>query len=279
MDSNIAAIAYGLASAISWGAGDFSGGMATRRISVLSVQFTMHGVGLALMIALGALTGEALPSGADLLWGAAAGASGAVGLAALYRALAIGRMGVAAPLTAVLATIIPVIFSGLVEGLPGPPQLAGFALALLSVWFISNPDGAGKRPDGLNLIVLSGTAFGAFSIFIDQIESGSFFWPLASARTASLLIMGGAAWATGQPWRPPRHLVPLIVLVGVLDVGGNAFFLLSTQAGRLDVASVLTSLYPAITVLLARLVLKEQITRPQTVGIGAALGAIALIAL
>jgi drug/metabolite transporter (DMT)-like permease len=276
----MAAILFGLASALSWGAGDFSGGLATRRTSVFGVIALMHAVGLGLVIALALALGNPLPSWQDAAWGAAGGLAGAVGLASLYRALAQGQMGIAAPLTAVLATTIPVVFSLWAEGLPELWQIAGFSLGLLSIWIISRGEsGARWNRNVAGLILLGGLGFGSFAIMIDQISADAVLWPLATARIASIALMLMLAHATRQLVPPARDQLNLIALAGVLDMGGNAFFLLATQAGRLDVAAVLSSLYPAVTVILARVLLHERISRRQTVGIGAALAAIPLIAL
>lgn len=286
MGSPLATAAFGLASAASWGAGDFSGGLATRRSQVLPVVVVSQGVGLATVVLLSLARGEPTPSLAALGWGSASGIFGAMGLLALYRALAVGRMGIAAPVTAVLAAALPVLFAAAAEGLPTMLQFAGFGLALVGVWLVSRPDGPMGRPEGLGLALLAGLGFGGFYILIDQARAPAVFWPLASAKATSLLFVlaiagvgGSARRSAAGPagWLAPA-LLSLIVLAGVLDAGGNAFFVLAEHTGRLDVSSVLASLYPATTVLLARLVLNERVSRTQAVGIAAALVAIPLIA-
>jgi len=179
---------------------------------------------------------------------------------------------------AVLGTSIPVLFAAISEGLPGAGQLAGFALAIAGVWIIARPEVSGGRPDGLGLAVLAGLGFGAFFILIDQVSEGAVFWPLVAARGMSFVVLALIVMANSVAWRPDRSALPLVIVAGVLDVGGNTFFLLAAQAGRLDVASVMSSLYPMVTVLLARLVLQEHVTRLQTAGIAAAIAAIPLIA-
>src|SRR5712692_672421 len=125
MNQNLGTVAFGLAASLSWGAGDFSGGLATRRANVFSVVLAAHAIGLVLLVALALAWSEPFPSALDIAWGGAAGLVGAVGLAAFYRALAVGRMGISAPVTAVLAAAVPVLFSAFAEGLPRPVQLAG----------------------------------------------------------------------------------------------------------------------------------------------------------
>ncbi len=277
--ANFAAIAFALASAAAWGAGDFSGGLATRRTNVFSVIVLMHAVGLLFLVSLAVLTNEPAPSTADLIWGFGGGLVGGVGLAALYQALARGQMGITAPLIAVLATGFPVIVSLVLEGLPQLTQLVGFGLALLSVWFISRSEDSGGRLTGIRLILLAGAGLGGFAILIHQVSDHAVFWPLVAARIASTTLMFALAYSGRRVWYPPPKLVPLVLVAGLLDVSGNIFFVLAVQAWRLDIAAVLSGLYPAITVLLAWVVLKEQISRAHALGITAAILSIILIAL
>jgi len=276
--AGLGAVTFGLLASLSWGASDFSGGLSARRVHVFGVITVSYAVGLALLVALALARSEPIPKGSDLVWGAAAGLAGVTGLTAQYRALAVGRMGIVAPVAAVLGTSIPVLFAAISEGLPGAGQLAGFALAIAGVWIIARPDVSGGRPDGLGLAVLAGLGFGAFFILIDQVSEGAVFWPLVAARGMSFVVLALIVMANSVAWRPDRSALPLVIVAGVLDVGGNTFFLLAAQAGRLDVASVMSSLYPMVTVLLARLVLQEHVTRLQTAGIAAAVAAIPLIA-
>jgi drug/metabolite transporter (DMT)-like permease len=275
-----APIAFGLLSAVTWGAGDFSGGLASKRTGVFSVIIGSQCVGMVLLIGLALAFDRALPLPGDLMWGAAAGAGGAVGLLALYRGLASGRMGLVAPLSAVLAATLPIVVGSFTQGLPDSVQFLGFGFALAGVWLLSRPEGALRfQWNDLTLPVVAGLGFGLFFIFMDRANERAVFWPIAAARVASVSLMTITALLNRQPLRPGREHWPLTALAGVLDAGGNAFFTLATQTGRLDVASVLSSLYPASTVALAWAVLKERLTRPQWLGAGAALVAIVLIAL
>jgi drug/metabolite transporter (DMT)-like permease len=203
---------------------------------------------------------------------------GAVGIAALYKALAGGRMGIAAPITALVAAALPVLFASFSEGLPSLAQFVGFGLGLGGVWLISRQGGAAGRPQGLGLVLLSGIGFGGFLILIGQVRAPAVFWPLTAAKLISLLLALAVARGVGRLQLPKTPLLPLAGLAGLLDAGGNAFFVLAEQAGRLDVASILASLYPAATVFLAYLILGERVSRTQAVGIAAALVAIPLIA-
>jgi len=177
-----------------------------------------------------------------------------------------------------------VLWGALSEGLPPAPKLAGFALALGGIWLVAGsggtgeagPPGAGRQ--GLILALVAGTGFGGFLIFMHLGAQGGTFWPLAAARGVAFLLVLATALARGGAWVPARAALPLVLLSGALDAGGNALFVLASQLGRLDVAAVTASMYPASTVLLAAVVLRERVSRPQGVGIAAVLGAIVLIA-
>jgi drug/metabolite transporter (DMT)-like permease len=268
---------FGLASAMAWGAGDFCGGLATKRTSVLRVVVGSQTIGVGSMILLAILTGEAVPGSRALAWGAASGLAGAVGLIALYSALAKERMGLAAPVSGVLSAALPVAVTAVATGLPGPLTLAGFVLALVAVWLVSRSEGAAFQIEALGLPVLAGLGFGGFIVLIAQAGPGAVFWPLVAARCASLLVLTAVAiWRHESLW-PAREHWPVVGASGVFDAGGNAFLVLAAHAGRLDVAAVLSSLYPATTVLLARWILNERLTWGQTLGLLAALVAIAAI--
>lgn len=276
----LAPIAFGLLSAATWGAGDFSGGLVSKRAGVFGVVIFSQWIGGLLLLGLAFVTGERVPPLTDWLWGAAAGASGAVGLLALYRGLASGRMGLVAPLSAVLAAALPVVVGAFTQGPPDGLQFLGFGFAFAGVWLLSRPEGAlSFRLNDLTLPVVAGLGFGLFFVLMDRANDRAVFWPLVAARVASVILMVTTALFNRRSLLPQREHWPLTALAGVLDAGGNAFFTLATQTGRLDVASVLSSLYPASTVALAWVVLKERLTRPQWLGVLAALVAIVLIAL
>ena len=276
----IAAAALGLAAAAAWGAGDFSGGLASKRAPLLGVLVLGQATGIAMLAVLALLAGEGLPGPGALAWAVAGGAAGALGLAALYRGLAVGRMAVVAPVSAVLSAAIPVVVGAVGEGLPPAAKLAGFALALLGIWLVAGASGArqGEGGGGLLLALAAGAGFGAFLVFMRHAGEGGTFWPVAAARTTSLALSLATALGLRRPWVPPRAALPAALASGALDSAANAFFVLASQAGRLDVAAVLSSLYPASTLVLAALILRERVSRPQGVGIAAVLVAIVLIA-
>jgi drug/metabolite transporter (DMT)-like permease len=276
--SGLAPVLLGLASAASWGAGDFSGGLASRRAPVFGVLVVGQLAGTSIVAATALLLGEAAPPWPSVAWAAAAGVSGAVGLAALYRGLAVGRMAVVAPVSAVLSAAIPVCWGIASAGLPPGSKLAGFALALAGIWLVARSGEIGEGTAGLGLALVAGCGFGGFLLLMHRGAEGGTFWPLAAARATTLALAAAVARFGRRAWRPDRGALPLVLLSGACDAGGNAFFVLAAKAGRLDVASVLSSLYPASTVLLAAVVLRERVTRPQGAGIAAVLAAIALIA-
>lgn len=287
MAIELLALLSGLAAAFSWGAGDFAGGLASRRAAAVRVVVASQAIGLAALLALAPALRQPAPQTSDLLWGALAGLAGGIGLLLLYMSLARGKMGVAAPLTAVASGGLPLAAGLATEGLPGVAQIAGFGLALAAIWVISRPDGAGEfRLGDVGLPLLAGVGFGTFLALIGRVSADAgFVWPLVAARVASLTMLStvlvwGAARSRGGASAPATPF-PWIqaAVAGLGDTAGNMFFAFSAQNGRLDVAAVLGALYPAVTVLLARLVLDERLSPRQGVGVALALGAVVLIAL
>ena len=270
-------IGLSLLSAASWGAGDFSGGIAAKKANVFRIVALAHAFGLVAMLLMAWLTREAVPPRADLIWGAIAGLAGAFGIAALYKGLAIGRMGIIAPVAAVITAALPVLVGIRTQGLPAAIQLAGFALALLSIWLVARPDGEIDTHRGLGLAIIAGICFGLFLVAGKQAGPHVVFWPMVAARAASVVVMTAISLLAVSDERSLRPALLPILLAGLLDSAGNALFIAATRHGRLDVAAVISSLYPASTVILARLMLKERISRTQAAGIAGALVAIALI--
>ena len=279
MASELLGAAFGLASSASWGAGDFGGGVAAKRSPAFNVSFIVQFVGLLLVGGLALVLGEPLPPVVDLGWGGVAGVAGAIGGVALYRGLATGRMGVVAPVSAVVTAAVPLVFGLFLEGLPGGQQLLGFGLAFVAVWLVSRTgDGNGIEPRELILPLAAGLGFGLFLTVMERAGETAVLWPLTAARFASSCVLFLVVILTRSLAKLSLGQLPLIVLAGVFDTGGMAFYTLATQLGRLDTAAVLSSLYPAVTVLLARFVLAERLTRRQWLGVVAALVAVVLIA-
>jgi drug/metabolite transporter (DMT)-like permease len=279
LSSGVLAIAFGLASAASWGSGDFSGGLASRRSSVYSVVIISQLIGAVFLVTLAFSLGESVPSTNNLILGGIAGVSGAIGLVALYTGLASGRMGVVAPVTAVVAATIPVLFSFLTEGLPATSQLVGFGMGLIAVWLLSSGgDGGAIQVRELGLALTAGLGFGLFFILIDRVSQSAVFWPLVAARITSVSFLI-VLTILRRGWKQrARNQLSLTALAGIFDTGGNTFFVLATRMGRLDIAAVLSSLYPAATVLMAWLILKERLMPQQWLGAVAALAALVFIA-
>jgi len=280
MNTQTLALLFGLASAVAWGAGDFSGGLATKKGNVYSVVLISQLIGGIFLVILALLFRETIPPAGDWIFGALAGIAGMIGLLGLYSGLANGRMGIVAPLTAVLSAAIPILFSLLIEGIPPTIQIAGFALALVAVWLLSGAGGSGSiRSIELGYSLLAGAGFASFFILIDQANETAVFWPLTSARIASVacLILFITVRKTWE--QPSRAQMPLIILAGLLDALGNTFFTFAARFGRLDLAAILSSLYPASTVLLSQIFLHERLNRPQWLGVILALLAVILIAI
>jgi drug/metabolite transporter (DMT)-like permease len=267
----------GLAAAAAWGAGDFGGGLTSRRAPVFGVVLLSQAVGMALAFGLALLGGEPFPGATDLLLCFVAGLLGGVGITALYRGLAIGRMGIVAPVTGVLAAVIPVVGGIVLEGLPTVLVLAGIGLAILSVVLVSRVADEGGGRAGLKEALVAGIAIGSFGIVISGLSEGGVFASLTVIRLVQAFVVIAMVLATRSAWRLPRDAVPAVVVIGVLDMAGNSFYLLAVQTGALAVASVLSALYPVATVILAAVVLHERVTRDHTVGIVLAAAAIVLI--
>jgi drug/metabolite transporter (DMT)-like permease len=271
--------AMGLLSAMIWGSGDFSGGLATRRGSPYQALALVSLTGLACLLLLTLATGEDWPSGQALAWSAAAGVSGALGIVALYTGLATGAAALVSPTAAVVGTLPPLLVSALLEGPPKLQQWAGFTAGLAGIWLAAS--GATKDADrshlrGLALAIFAGLGFGGFFVLIAQVEGSGVFSPLVVAKLSAVIFALAILKIQGRSFLGPRRL-PVGMLAGALDAGGNIFYFLATRYTRLDIAAVLASLYPAATVLLSALVLKEKVTTGQKVGVGLCLLAIALI--
>ena len=287
------ALILGLASALTYGAADFLGGLATRTNKVLTVVFVSQIVGsLLLVLLLPFFTGAVLTANA-LWWGAWSGLAGAAGITLFYKGLAVGRMSAVAPITAVEAASVPVLF-GLATGeRPSGLALAGVVLALVAVGLVSasaDPDAAADvRPagstrgawlgTGIPHGLAAGLAFGAFFILLDQAGDGTGLWPLVGARISSVAMIGVALVATRGWATPGGGSLRVIAGAGALDVAANVFYLLATREGLLSIVAVLTSMYPATTVLLARMTLGERFRRIQTVGLLVALLGVVAIAI
>jgi drug/metabolite transporter (DMT)-like permease len=271
-------VGFSLVASASWGAGDFCGGVAARRTSVFGVVVAGYLTGFVGMLVLALFRNEPFPSRHFLLWAVAGGLAGSIGLTAFYRCLAVGKMEINAPLSALITAMIPVGFGIVLHGRPRLLQLIGFAIAIAGTVLVSKPEVAHQAPAGVGLAVLAGFGFGGFLICMKLASVTSILWPLCIARFTSASAILAVCLLTRQSPLVPARLLPLAAFTGMLDTAGNALFMIAAQIGRLDVAAVLSSLYPVTTVILARWILKERLHRIQTVGMLAVLVAIPLIA-
>ena len=278
-------ILYGIASALSWGSGDFAGGLSSRKVGAYRAVFYADFFGLLLLIGAFFIFPETLPV-ARVIWVSATGGMlGAIGLLVLYYSLTKGQMSIAAPVSALFAALLPVIVGAVTEGLPSLLQLIGFVLALGAVWLISRgSEGEGfhiSHLSDLRLPILAGLGFGGYFILLHNATQNTtaILWLMIVSRVAGTLLVLAFVLVRREPLGVPRAAWSLVFINATLDLAGNFFYILASKAGRLDIAAVLSSLYPGATVILAWLLLKEHISRWQVVGIMLALGAIALFAI
>jgi drug/metabolite transporter (DMT)-like permease len=270
-----------LASSAIWGAGDFLGGIATRGLHQLYVVALSAISGIALLLVCVLIVREPLPQAADVAWAAAAGASGGFGIGMLYRGLSLANAAIVAPTAAVVGALLPLIVGIARAGMPGATRLGGFACALTGIWLVAKSTTATDAAyQALRIAVLAGLGLGGFLALIAFVPAQLVFGPLIVSRFVSLLGALVMLRFAGSPKLPAVTLpIALGLLTGVLDAGGNIFYIIARQFTRLDVAAVLSSLYPMSTVLLSRIFLKERVTTPQAVGVALCLAAVALIAI
>jgi drug/metabolite transporter (DMT)-like permease len=281
------AILLGLAAALTYGAGDFVGGVVTRRAPLFQVVLLSQVAGTALLFAALPFFAQSGPTGAAVAWGGASGVAGATGVLFLYKGLAAGRMSVVAPITSVEAAVVPVLW-GLGSGeRPPAVALAGVVVALVAVGLVAGFEpgdvagdarGArGRLAPGVAEALAAGLAFGGFFVLLAGAGDGTGLWPLVAGRTASLTILAILVLARREPLAAaPETRLP-IVAAGVLDVAANLLYLLATREGLLSIVAVLTSLYPASTILLARIVLGERMGRLQVAGLGLAAAGVVMM--
>lgn len=273
------AVLYGLGAAASWGTGDFSGGLATKTSSVYGVLLVANIIGLGILATVAFWFDHFVPDWYPLLMGATAGLFSCFGLAALYKGLAGGRMGIVAPLTAVVAAALPVVFGMLLEGTPTGLQITGFIFAFAAIWLLASPGGSQKIEwQALSLPLVAGLSFGLTYIFIDQASEETVVWPLIIARCSAIAFLTVVLSFSQTATLTPLPKLPVVCLAGVGDTGGTTLYALAAHTGRLDISAVLASMYPAATVTLAWIILKERLSGSQQAGILAALLALALIA-
>jgi len=268
---------YSLAAVLAWGTSDFLGGYATRRANAFLFTTIVNIGGLVLVGTLASTIPAQFPSGRSVAWVLAGGIAGGASLAVFYRALSSGRMGLTAPVAAVLSAAIPAVFSMFTEGLPGRIPISGFFLAAIGLWLITRAED-GNTPEGIGLALIAGTGFAGFYLCVRQAGGSSALWIASFTRIGGLLITAAIVLLRGKFSEITAAGVRWAILTGCVDSIGTMLFVRASQTGRLDEAVVISSLYPAVTVLLARVFLKEHFTRWRFIGLLTALAAVPMIA-
>jgi len=276
---SLAVVALGLLASVGWGIGDFGGGLTSRRAPFLGVLLGSQVASLFVGVPILLLVSEPAMRPADVALSILGGILGGSGLALLYRGLSVGRMGVVAPVAAVLTATLPVVFGFITEGLPSILAVVGIAAAGLSVVLVSrSPEAPDGRPSGLRYALGAGTLFGLFTIVASQLDDALVLSPIILIRVASIGCVALLIVGLRQEWRVPRPLWPALLGVGVMDMGATALYLMAIAIGPLAIASILASLYPVVTTVLATLLLRERVTPAHAAGILAAGVAVVLIA-
>jgi uncharacterized membrane protein len=272
-------VALALGASIAWGCSDFLAGLKTRRLAVLWVLLVSQGTGLVLVLFAALVLGQPLPGGQAALLAAGSGVAELIGFAALYRALAVGTMSVVAPLSAT-AALLPVVVSVSTGDAPTTAQGVGMALALTGAALASFEPGAGGRHAvaGAGLALIAALGFGTFFVGMDLAADEGALWAVALNRAAAVAVLVAIALALRPGWLERRALAPLAA-VGALDIAANTMFAIALTLGMAAIVSVLGSLYPLATVVLARAVLHEQVGGSQRAGVLAALAGIGLVSL
>jgi drug/metabolite transporter (DMT)-like permease len=275
---NMIGIILALVASASWGGGDFLGGLASRKLNQFQVLLLATCSSLILLLLFAVIWRESFPSVNNIIIAVVAGISGALGLSALYKGLSLGNAALVAPVAGVIGAIIPTLVGLFVEGMPGILKLVGFGLSIAGIWLVTrSKDGNGFIiQGGLGLALLAGIGFGGFLALIAQIEGKQIFAPLVFSKLASLILAFILLRARQFPI-PKLASSPIAIWSGFLDAGGNIFYLFATQFTRLDIAALLSSLYPAVTVLLSSIILKEKLSSYQWVGVIICVAAITLI--
>jgi drug/metabolite transporter (DMT)-like permease len=270
------AAALALAAAVSWGIGDFLGGLKSRTLRPIAVLIVAQPIGGALLGIWVAIRGEG-PPGTNVFWASLAAIFGTIGLIAFYRGMAAGALSIVAPIAGAGAAI-PVVW-GLARGdNPSAYQELGFAAALVGVVLASferRPEAA-RLAGGVGWAAIAMVAFGAYYVPMHTASQGDFLWAAFVFRLTSTSLVA-TAWLALRPPSARRADLPTLAAIGVLDTGGNVFFAAASENGVVSVVSILASLYPVVTVLLARAVLHERVHRSQELGIALALTGIVLI--
>jgi drug/metabolite transporter (DMT)-like permease len=276
----VLAIALGLAASASWGLADFLGGLKSRTLDLLAVLVFSQGVGLVLIVAVVAVRAESAPDGTHVLYACLSGGAGIIGLASFYRGLAVGAMTVVAPIAG-MAAVLPVVV-GIASGdRPSAAQAVGIVVAIAGVVLASREEpaegGSSRVATGAGLALISALGFGTFFVAMDAASEADVFWASLFNRVTSLGILLAAALALRPKLAVGIGDARVLVLIGVMDISANALFAAASTEGLVSLVAVLASLYPVVTILLARVVLGERVRRLQQAGVVAVLAGVALI--
>jgi drug/metabolite transporter (DMT)-like permease len=277
-----ASVGLGLIAATTWGGSDFAGGIGARQYPAMLIVASGHLITLVLLLAVCGFGHLPLPHRVEFLEGAIGGLEGSLALAAFYQALAMGAMGLTAALTGLLTALVPVLYGLWNEGLPAPFAIAGLLLGCLAIWLIAHAPGHATPAKALWLGAISGAGFGLQLILLKLAANGGVLWALTSARMGGIAGMVAVllfAWPrlAGKPVLSGFWWMG--ILAGGLDTIGNLGYTLAAHNGRLDIAAMVSSLYPGCTILLAAIILREQASRRQTLGMAVALASVVLLSL
>jgi drug/metabolite transporter (DMT)-like permease len=278
----VAAVALAFLSSVAWGTGDFLGGLKSRQLPLLNVLVASQLTGLVLIASFVAIRGSGPPDADFAIFGALAAVAGTTGLAAFYRGLAIGNMGVVAPISAA-AAVVPVVVGVATGDRPSSLQAAGLTLALVGVAVASREEVGGGRlgrhaAQGAGLAIVSAIGFGFFFLGMDRAADADVAWAMLANRITGVCLLALAVAITRPPFRIRQGDVPALVATGAFDIGANALFAVAATKGLVSVVSVLGSLYPLTTVALAAVVLHERPHRIARIGVATALTGVVLIA-
>jgi drug/metabolite transporter (DMT)-like permease len=275
-----------LASAMAWGAGDFFGGMATRNAKAVGTTFISQAVGLVGLVVVSLLGAGGPIVGKDIAWGTGAGLCSMIGLGLFYEAMGRGAFGPVASVTSVVSGAIPIAIGLLLGERPSPIVLGGVCVAVLAIWLIAgekrNPEDAHSHV-AMVFALGAGLFFGGYFVLLSRAGGESGLWPLVAGRFAATIVLGQVILILGYgkgdaSWVPPRPSLKLAAVAGVLDATANALYFLASRHGLLSVVAVVASMYPASTILLARIAVKERVNRRRLSGMVVGLAAVSIIA-
>ena len=274
----MAAVVLALCAAALWGTGDFFGGLATRRVSVLIVLAWSQLIGFCGAVVWIAASSAPRP-GSGLAYALGAGLAGSIGLGCLYRGMAVGTMGIVAPISAT-APVVPLAFDVARGDVASALQWVGIALALVGIVIVARDPGSRGRPvaAGVGLALAAALGIGLFLTGLGEAARQSAPWAVGTARLGSMFMLVAVLAVTRTAPSLTRRLVPLVVAVGIFDTGANALVALAASRGSIGIVGVLSSLYPIATILLARAILHERLGPTRTAGGLVALSGAALIA-